>query len=78
VPFTWGDEVRVRSTAPAVARPGALAAVVAITVIDGEALATAYGAELGRTVYLVEFGDGSSTHVAEEHLEPVGADGAPV
>jgi len=69
MPFTWGDPVRVKECAPKEARPGVLAAVVAITVIETAELAAAYGCELGCTVYEVEFGDGHSITLPESLLE---------
>ena len=58
--FTWGDEVRVQSSAPAEFRPGEQAVVCAIT-------EPGFGRET--YFYTAEFLDGSSLHIAEPHLE---------
>ena len=57
--FTWGDSVRVRTTAPAEFRPGAYAAVCALTEPD---------ASRREFFYTIEFDDGSSAHIAESLL----------
>ena len=59
--FTWGDSVRVRATAPSEFRPGAYAAVCALTEPD---------ASRPEHFYTVEFDDGSSVHIAESLLTP--------
>jgi hypothetical protein len=58
--FTWGDDVRVRTSAPSEFRPGEYAAVCAIT---------EPGSGRNTYFYIIEFGDGSSVHTAEEHFE---------
>jgi hypothetical protein len=58
--FTWGDTVRVRSGAASEFRPGAIAAVCGIT--EPDAMREVY-------FYTIEFTDGTSAHIPEEHLE---------
>jgi hypothetical protein len=67
--FTWGDSVRVKAGAPAAMRPGALAAVCAMTEIENDAQAKEYEAPIGSTVYLIEFGDGTSIEIPEAWIE---------
>jgi hypothetical protein len=67
--FTWGDSVRVKTEAPAEARPGALAEVVAITEIENERQATKFAAGIGAIFYQIEFGDGVAMELPEGLLE---------
>lgn len=71
--FTWGDTVRVKVDAAAAARPGALAEVVGIREVENHDQSNQFwGAPLGTTIYLVEFGDGSAIEVPEGMLEADG------
>ncbi len=67
-----GDSVRVKVGAPQAMRPGALAAVCAITEIENEAQVQAYEASIGSTIYLIEFGDGTSIEIPEAWIEAAG------
>jgi hypothetical protein len=69
--FTWGDSVRVKVGAPPAMRPGALAAVCAITEIENDTQAKKYGAPIGSKLYLIEFGDGTSLEIPEAWIEAV-------
>jgi hypothetical protein len=65
----WGDTVRVRSGAPASARPGSLAEVVGIRTVEDTDQARQFGATIGTMLLLVEFGDGASVEMPEAWLE---------
>jgi|AMWB02.1.fsa_nt_gi hypothetical protein len=69
--FTWGDFVRVKSSAPEKYRPGQLGDVCGIWTIDSVENAEARGEPLGTTIYTVEFGDGVSAEVPGCYLEKV-------
>ena len=58
-PLNYGDTVKVRPSAPENVRPGSFAEVCGLS--SNEPLP-------GRRV-LIEFGDGSSVEVLEQHLE---------
>jgi len=57
--FTFGDEVRVKDSAPSSMRPGGLGAIVSIQ--DHEDPCS----------YTVEFGDGSDSEISEDLIELV-------
>ena len=69
--ITWGDTVRVKPTASPDKRPGEFAAVCGITEVGTEEHATNVNCPIGTTVYLIEFGDGSSAEVSGEWLDKV-------
>ncbi len=69
VAISWGDTVRVRSGAPAAARPGSLAEVVGIREVEDAKQAHHFGTIIGAKLFLVEFGDGASVEIPEAGLE---------
>ena len=66
--FDWGDAVTVRSTAPVHAHPGAEASVYSVEWFTGGTRSLDLNAALPCWVYGIEFEDGTSCEVAEEHL----------
>jgi len=69
----WGDGVRVKAGAPPTMRPGAFAEICAITEIENGAQAKHYDVRVGSTVYLIEFGDGTSLEIPDAWIEAVPA-----
>ena len=67
---TWGDTVRVKADALPEMHPGALAAVCGTRKVDTAELARQFNCEIGTTLYLVEYSDGSSLEIPEGLLEP--------
>lgn len=67
--FSWGDAVRVKSSAPADMHAGRRGEVVAVTTFNTQEKVDAYGVSVGGTVYQVEFGDGSTVEIEEGQLE---------
>jgi hypothetical protein len=66
---TWGDTVRIKNhTSPAM-RPGNLAAVCGMREVETPEQAKQFGCAIGTTVYLIEFGDGSSVEIPEAFVE---------
>ena len=68
---TWGDTVRVKVSAPATMRPGAIAEIVGIREVETEEQALQFQARIGSKIYLIEFGDGDATELGEAWIEPV-------
>lgn len=66
---TWGDTVRIKEGAPLELRPGALAAVCGMRLAETAELARRFNCQVGATLYLVEFGDGTSVEVPESSIE---------
>jgi len=69
--YDYGDDLRVRTTAGAVARGAELCTVVGITTVESDRQAETFGWPIGSTLYTVEFGDGSDALLPEEALEPI-------
>ena len=69
--FTWGNLVRVTTSAPEKYRPGELCDVCGIWIINTEENSIARGEALGTTIYTVEFGDGVAAEMPERYLEKV-------
>lgn len=67
VEFTWGDDAKIASTAPAELRPGSRVWVVGIT--QEPRRGSHFEQFPPGTVYLVEFGDGVAIDVHESFLE---------
>jgi hypothetical protein len=67
----WGDEVRIAAGAPAAARPGSHAHIMAMTRVVDEHLASTWSVLPGTIVYTVEFSDGTDAQVADTWLEPL-------
>lgn len=68
--FTFDDTVRVRKTAPLVARRGALASVIMLFE-ENERKGAHFDQFPPGVVYSVEFEDGDAEDVHESHLELV-------
>jgi hypothetical protein len=68
--ITWGDTVRVKEGASIAARPGAIASVCGMRTIALREEALQHHVTLGTKLYLIEFGDGTSTEVPEAWVEP--------
>lgn len=68
--LTWGDSVTIRPDAPAEARPGAGASVCGIRKVETRGQGLEFGVTIGTTLYLIEFGDGTSIEVPETWVEP--------
>jgi hypothetical protein len=66
---TWGDTVRIKNDASQAMRPGSLAAVCGMREVETVEQAKQFGCAIGTTLYLIEFGDGSSIEVPEAFLE---------
>jgi hypothetical protein len=66
---TWGDTVQIKAGAHPEMRPGALGAVCGTREIEPAGQASQFSSALGSTVYLVEFGDGTSLEVPEAWVE---------
>ena len=69
--FTWGDTVQVKASAQAAIRPGAIAEIVGIREIEGEAQAQQFGSPIGSRLYLIEFADGTSVEIPEAWIEAI-------
>ncbi|HHH27288.1 MAG TPA: hypothetical protein ENK57_02920 [Polyangiaceae bacterium] len=65
---TWGDDVWVKTDAPELFRPGSLAAVCGLRVLECPLEAKAAGYAAGTTLYLIEYGDGSAVEAPGEWL----------
>ena len=65
--FTWGDSVRIAEDAPANVRPGSSAEVVGVSERH-ERIGSYLNTFPSGIVYTVEFADGSSAEVHEDHL----------
>jgi hypothetical protein len=57
--FTFGDEVKVKDSAPTSLRPGRLGAIVSIQTSEE------------RSSYTVEFGDGADCEIDEDFLDRI-------
>ena len=68
--YNYGDTVLIATEAPDNYRPGAIASIYAIRVIENSNTARKYKAEIGSILYGVEFGDGSSVELPERFLKP--------
>jgi hypothetical protein len=66
--FDLGDEVYLSRSGRTGRPPGEFGAVVAITLVDNEALVSTNGFPLGTILYTVEFGDGADALVPESDL----------
>lgn len=66
---TVGDTIRVRSDAPEVARPGALASVRRQRTIETREEALIAGAPVGTTLFHLEFSDGESVDLPRSLLD---------
>lgn len=66
--FTWGDSVVVARNAPQEYRPGELASVCGIREVENSQQQEEFGVPIGSTIYLIEYGDGESTEIAESLL----------
>lgn len=66
---SWGDTVRIKDSASPTMRPGSLAAVCGMREVETAEQAKQFGSAIGTTLYLVEFGDGSSLEIPEEYVE---------
>lgn len=66
--FDFGDEVVLAHTGKTGRRAREPCAVVGITSVDNDALASAMNYPLGTILYTVEFGDGSDALVPEGDL----------
>lgn len=69
--FTWGDFVKVITSAPVKYRPGELGDVCGVWAIDSAENSEARGEPLGTTIYTVEFGDGTSAEIPGCYLEKI-------
>lgn len=68
--FTWGDLVRISEGAPAKVRPGSAAEVVGLS--EESERRGSYLDQFPRgVVYTVEFEDGNSAEVHEQHIVPL-------
>jgi len=67
--ITWGDTVRVKKDSPERFRPGKVASVCGIRVIDSEEIALLVGAPIGETLFNIEYIDGSAIEVPARYLE---------
>jgi hypothetical protein len=66
--FDFGDEALLADAGRTGKPTMEPCAVVGITPVDNDALASAVNYPLGTILYTVEFGDGSDALVPEEHL----------
>ena len=73
--FTWGDFVRVVTSAPEKYRPGELGDVCGIWTVDSLENSEARGKPIGTTIYTVEFGDGVSAEIPQRYLEEADTQG---
>ena len=67
--FTWGDAVLVKNNAPKNYRPGEFGSICGIDRITTQNEADELLCKNGEWIYIVEYGDGSSTEVPEVYLE---------
>ena len=69
--FTWGDTVRVSSTAPPQFRPGSLGAVCGMRTVTGGGSSLMEQLAESADLYLVEFGDGFTIEIPDLFLEQI-------
>jgi len=69
--ITWGDTVRITTSADIKNRQGSLGEVCGIAEVVTEKHARVVGCSVGTTVYLIEFSDGVSVEAPGEWLEKV-------
>ena len=67
--FNWGDTIRVVKSAPSGFHPNQLGEVCGLYVIKSSEESIAHKQSVGTTVYLIEFSDGNSIEIPENHLE---------
>lgn len=67
--FTYGDTVKVMKDAPQSFKPGELAEVCSMWIIETEENSLSRGEPLGSTIYSIEFGDGTIVEVPERYLK---------
>ena len=67
--FTWGDTVRVSSTAPSQYRPGSLGAVCGMRTVTNNDSASIEQHIEPTHLYLVEFDDGYTIEIPDLLLE---------
>lgn len=72
---TWGDTIRIKMGASTESRPGALATVCGMREVETPEQSEQFGCPIGTTLYLVEFGDGTSDEIPEEFVEVANEDG---
>lgn len=66
--FTWGDSIRIDSSAPVIYHPGECGSISGLRQIDNQEMARSFRENIGAVVYIIEFGDGSSIEVPEQFL----------
>ncbi len=66
--FDFGDTVRVRDDAPERFMPGSFASICSVTHAKSPAHALTTDAQVGETVHLIEFADGSSIELSARWL----------
>lgn len=68
---TWGDTVRIKSSATPEQRPGVIASVCGLREVETEEQARQFGCPVGTTLYLVEYGDGVAVELPASIVELV-------
>lgn len=66
--FSWSEAVRVIDSAPARYGPSREGSVCGMREIESESAASDLGEPVGTVLYLVEWRDGDSLEVPEQHL----------
>lgn len=69
--YEYGQTVRVVASAPLSLKPGTEVAVVGMTRLDQEREVLDVRCPVGAYVYLIEYADGTSVEVQEQHIEPL-------
>ena len=66
---TWGDSVRIKESAAPEMRPRALADVCGMREVETPEQAKQFNCTIGTTIYVVEFGDGTSLEIPAAYIE---------
>jgi len=67
--FDWGETVKVKSTAPAIFRPGEVVSVCGMTKTSSKVLADKYNTHIGEWIYTIEYLGGFDIEIPERYLE---------
>ncbi len=63
--------MRIKADAPEAFRPGFLAAVCGIRLVETPEQAKQFGCAIGASLFLIEFRDGSSVEIPDEFVDLV-------
>lgn len=67
--FTWGDFVKIKESSPIIYKPGSLGSICGIWNIESQVTMREFNVPFGTFMYTVEFEDGHTLEIPENHLE---------